>query len=160
MHKGRICDGLQVAVVHVERLDPAQVHEGRVRDPAAPIMIAVCSRARASPRICTKSESTIGSRRHPDTLTAHAAGKTARHASRLPMIIDSASIHGKSMAASQNSMQTPRSAFDSRIVKNPRKPSPIERVPARCTYIGTALARQAALDYHGGPKARLRWLRP
>ena len=35
------------------------------------------------------------------------------------------------MTASQNFLQTPRSGFDSHMLRNPRVPSPIECVPLR-----------------------------
>ena len=63
---GHVHDSRLSAVIHVERVDPAQVHEGASVTLQHHLMFTVCSRARASPRICTKSENDIVALRYID----------------------------------------------------------------------------------------------
>ena len=97
VHKGRIRVGRLTAPAHVERLDPAQVHEGCVSDSDT---LPRVHRVQPCTRIASNmDEIRIDNRFASPRITA------ARHATRLPLIIDSASIHGKSMTASRNSLQ-------------------------------------------------------
>ena len=123
VHKGRVSD--LGAVDHVERLDPASVHKGRIRDSLTPThvhSVQPCTRVSSNIDEIRVDDRFVPPHNSSDTLTARAAGEAAHHVLRLPLITDSASIHGKSMTASRNSLQILRRAFDSFMVKNPNKP--------------------------------------